>query len=431
MTAGGGVTAGDAHASDGGLPAGFSCYGEAMDWLYGTQWFGIKLGLGNISRLLDSLRLPVAGQRVVHVAGTNGKGSVCAFADALLRASGLRTGLFTSPHLVSYCERMRINGSCIPEAEVATRLGRLRKVVEGWNHHPTFFELTVALALDWFRDAGAEVIVLETGMGGRLDATNALLADVSVITPIALDHQKWLGDTLEEIASEKAGILKPGVAAISSAQSPGVAAVLRATANRTGAPFRFLSDGDVDRLDGLVLGLDGPHQRHNAALAVAAVEALGIRVDVGTLADALAGTRWQARFERFHAGRVIIDGAHNGHAAAALASTWKAAFGGEKAHMIFGAVADKDAGAMLRALAPIAARIDYVPFASPRAVDPAELSARDHPDPALPYQIAGSLEGALAAALEAGSRVLITGSLFLAGHAISVLQKDSIEESAQ
>jgi dihydrofolate synthase/folylpolyglutamate synthase len=405
----------------------FTSYGEATGWLYGTQLFGIKLGLDNVHRLLSALSLPAEGQQFIHVAGTNGKGSVCALTDALLQESGLRTGLFTSPHLVSFCERMRVNDLCIPEGEVAARLSRLRQTVADWEAHPTFFELALALALDWFRDDDAEIVVLETGLGGRLDATNAITPAASVITPIALDHQKWLGDSLEAIAKEKAGILKPGVPAVSAVQLPEVEAVLTQAAEEVGAPLRILGKDDLAEVASVRLGLEGPHQVANAALALAGVRAAGIAVDDQDWVSALEGVRWRARFERALADRLIVDAAHNEHAAAALAETWKAAFGDEKACLIFGAVEDKPHAEMLKALAPIAGEIIYVGVNSARAVPPDKL-AEFHPDPAIPFRLALNLKSLPPAG---DARRLIAGSLFLAGEAISRLDEAIFEASAQ
>ncbi|HSP45357.1 MAG TPA: Mur ligase family protein, partial [Chthoniobacterales bacterium] len=170
-------------------------YGEALAWLYGTQRFGIKLGLENVQRLLCELNLPGKDQRIIHVAGTNGKGSVCAMIDSICRAGNYRTGLFTSPHLVTFRERIRVDGEMIAPDEAARGLGSLREIICDWDPHPTFFEITTALALDDFKKKECEVIVLETGLGGRLDATNATTPVVSVLTPIGYDHERWLGNT--------------------------------------------------------------------------------------------------------------------------------------------------------------------------------------------------------------------------------------------
>ena len=195
-------------------------YREALAWLYSLQRFGIKLGLENIRRLIDALHVDLGSARVIHVAGTNGKGSVCAMIDSICRAQGYRTGLFTSPHLVTFRERIRVNGEMISESASASGLTAIRNLVATWEPHPTFFEITTALALKYFSEAKIDIVILETGLGGRLDATNAVQSNVAVITPIALDHQEWLGDSLEKIASEKAGIIKPKVPVVSAAQRP-------------------------------------------------------------------------------------------------------------------------------------------------------------------------------------------------------------------
>ena len=198
-------------------------YREAVAWLYATQRFGIKLGLENIERLLHSLSIDFARLnlgsaraspetvpfRVIHVAGTNGKGSVCAMIEAIARGAGYRTGLFTSPHLISFRERILVNGEKISEDEVAGGLTEIRELIGSWDPHPTFFEIATALALKHFQKTRCEILVLETGMGGRLDATNAVQSSVSVITPIDFDHEKWLGHSIDQIAKEKAGIIKP------------------------------------------------------------------------------------------------------------------------------------------------------------------------------------------------------------------------------
>jgi dihydrofolate synthase/folylpolyglutamate synthase len=200
-------------------------YPEAIDWLFSTQMFGIKLGLEGPRRLLrETLAYPAHGVKVIHVAGTNGKGSTCAMIDSIARACGLRTGLFTSPHLVDYCERTKVSGRDIPQDECARLLTALRRVCEVMETHPTFFEISLALSMRWFRERECELIILETGMGGRLDATTAVPADVCAITPVALDHMQWLGSTLEEIATEKAGIFVTGKPTISAHNCPPFAA---------------------------------------------------------------------------------------------------------------------------------------------------------------------------------------------------------------
>ncbi|MEN8867010.1 MAG: Mur ligase family protein, partial [Akkermansiaceae bacterium] len=247
-------------------------YREAIDWLYSTQLFGIKLGLEAPRRLLrEFLAFPAHTTKVIHVAGTNGKGSTCAMIDSLGRGLALRTGLFTSPHLIDYRERIRVSGAEITEERCAQLLTELRHLVADWDPHPTFFELTLALAMRHFRESGCELIALETGMGGRLDATTAVPADVCVITPIALDHTQWLGDTLTKIAGEKAGIAVKGKPLLSAKQPPEAQIEIERYANQTQAPLEFVTQP----LLGYPIALAGEHQRHNASLACEAMVAAG------------------------------------------------------------------------------------------------------------------------------------------------------------
>jgi dihydrofolate synthase/folylpolyglutamate synthase len=389
-------------------------YSEALAWLYSTQQFGIKLGLGNTHRLLAALSHPERACRFLHIAGTNGKGSTCAMLDAILRAEGHRTGLYTSPHLVSFRERIRVNGEKIPEADVARILTWLRDATSGWDHAPTYFEIATALALRHFADAGAEFVVLETGMGGRLDSTNAVTPIVSVITPIAMDHAQWLGNTLAKIAAEKAGILKPGVPAVSAVQEPEAACVLEARAREVGAPLEFVNE-PVE----LPLGLYGRHQRWNAALAVAAVRAAGLSIADAAIRQGLATVRWPGRFQKL-GDRFVLDGGHNPHAAAQLVQTWHEEFGVERPLVIFGALGDKDYVAMLETLAAITAEVWIVPVRSARAISPETLAAAAP----MPARVFESLEAALAGAARQDRRVLVTGSLFLLGEVLEILGRE-------
>ena len=283
-----------------------SDYREALAWLYGTQRFGIKLGLENMQRLLCELDVPGRGPRIVHVAGTNGKGSVCAMIDAVCRAQGYRTGLFTSPHLVTYRERIQVNGEMIAEENVAKGLMLIRKLINDWDPHPTFFEITTALALIHFKERACEVIVLETGLGGRLDATNAVEPVVSVITPIGYDHQAWLGNSLEEIAGEKAGIIKARVPVVSAPQE----ASRResdpcATGRVRSAPF--------DSWTNPIRQPPRPGWSAPKKKCVAFDRRFAIRRDhraEGEIARASARPLRPARFRALRA-RTIIDGAHN------------------------------------------------------------------------------------------------------------------------
>lgn len=396
----------------------------ALTWLYSVQQFGMKPGLDNTRRLLRELGLPGTRQRFLHVAGTNGKGSVCAFMESLLRAAGERTGIFTSPHLVSFGERMRCGGRMIPAEEAEAGIAALRAVVSGWDPHPTFFELTMVLALDWMDRAGAETVVLETGMGGRLDATNALTPLVSVITPIAMDHQQYLGGTIAEIAAEKAGIIKPGVPVVSAPQHPDAEAVIRAAAGAAGSALTIIKGPWATPLP-----LAGGHQRWNAALAVAAVRAAGFRLTKEAISRGLAATEWPGRFQMLESGRLIIEGAHNPHGAATAVSTWREKFGEERATVIFGAVAGKDIAAVLALLGAVAVRFFMVTLQSPRAV-PAETLAAAAPAGA-EVRVFPSLTEALAAAEALPARRLVCGSLYLCGEALALRGGAAFEVSAQ
>ena len=404
-------------------------YREALSWLYGTQRFGIKLGLDKVQRLLRELDLPGKDQRIIHVAGTNGKGSVCAMIDSIGRAQGYRTGLFTSPHLVSYRERIRVDGEMIEEQETADGLNAIRQQIAGWDPHPTFFEITTALALDHFKKRNCELVVLETGLGGRLDATNALNPVVSVLTPIGYDHQAWLGNTLEEIAGEKAGIIKPRVPVVSAAQEPAAAKVIHARAAECDAPLEFITGPYATS----AVGLAGAHQKQNASLAIAALRGGGIAVDEGAIASGLASVQWPARFQHWDE-RTIIDGAHNPAGAQVLAETWREQFGLERATIILAVLRDKDVPGILRALAPIAKRVILPRIRTERAIPPEEVAQMiSAASPSLHYSITPSLSAALDSARAAPDRILLTGSLHFAGEALALLEgkPDALEDCAQ
>ena len=403
-------------------------YREALAWLFGTQLFGIKLGLDNIRRLLNALQVPAPEQRVIHVAGTNGKGSVCAMIDSIARAGGYSTGLFTSPHLVTFRERIQANGVMISETEVARGLTTIRDLVREWEPHPTFFEIATALGLLHFREARCEIVVLETGLGGRLDATNAVTPIASVLTPIDFDHQKWLGSTLEEIASEKAGIIKRGMPVVSAAQLPAAEAVVRRTAAERAAPLEIVAR----EYDASPVGLTGGHQARNAALALAALRAAGISVAPAAVRQGLANVRWPARFQRYDE-RITIDGAHNPAGARALAQTWRETFGGERAAVVLAILSDKDAADVIAPLLPIASRFLLPQARTARALPPADLATLiRRADPAATIDIFPDLATALAAVAQE-PRVLITGSLHFAGEVLALLrgEVDELEDCLQ
>jgi dihydrofolate synthase/folylpolyglutamate synthase len=422
------------------IPGRETSYKEALAWLYSLQRFGIKLGLENIRRLLDEccsgvcVKRPALGTsastpKVIHVAGTNGKGSVCAMIDSICRAQGYRTGLFTSPHLVTFRERVRVSGEMISEDAVANGLTTIRDLVAGWDPHPTFFEVTTALALKHFFEAKVDVAILETGIGGRLDATNAVQSDVSVITPIDFDHEQWLGNTLPEIAGEKAGIIKPGVPVVCAPQRPEAETVIRARAAECEAPLQFVAAP----YDETPIALAGSYQKQNAALAVAALRAAKIDITNSGIARGLASIEWPARFQGWDE-RTVMDGAHNPAAARVLAETWREIFGDQKATLILAVLSDKDLRGICEALAPIAGSVVLPKIRSERAAAP-EILAKvlGNITPPLPYSITPSVGKALDHAWAKPNPILITGSLHFAGEVLAHLRGEpaAFEECAQ
>ena len=404
-------------------------YREALAWLYGLQRFGIKLGLENIERLLATLRLDLRGSAVIHVAGTNGKGSVCAMIDSILRAQGYRTGLFTSPHLVTFRERICVNGEMISENAVAKGLTAIHDLVTDWKPHPTFFEVATAIALKHFSDARIDIAILETGLGGRFDATNVIQPNVSVITPIDFDHERWLGKTLSEIAAEKAGIIKPGIPIVSAAQRPEAKEVIRARAAECEAPLQFVTAP----YDETPIALAGPHQKLNAALAIAALRSGKIEIDDSAIAHGIATVQWPARFQRWDE-RTIIDGAHNPAAAQVLAGTWREFFGDQRATLILAVLSDKDLRGICEAMAPIADSVLLPKIRGERAADPKTLARTFSAVAAsLPYSIAASIADALALARAKPNPILLTGSLHFAGEVLAHLRGEpaAFEECAQ
>jgi dihydrofolate synthase/folylpolyglutamate synthase len=416
-------------------------YEEVLAWLYGLQRFGIKLGLENIRRLLDEccngvcVKRPALAAasastpRVIHVAGTNGKGSVCAMVDSICRAQGYRTGLFTSPHLITFRERIRVNGDMISEGAVANGLMAIRNIVANWDPHPTFFEVVTALAMKYFWDTKVETVILETGLGGRLDATNAVQSNVSVITPIDLDHEKWLGKTISEIAAEKAGIIKAGVPVVSASQLPEAEKTICARAAICQAPLEFATKP----YEKAPIALAGSHQKENAALAIAALRAAQIDVDEAAIARGLASVDWPARFQRWNR-RTIVDGAHNPAAAELLAKTWRELFGTQRATLVVAILSDKNLRGICEVLASISDFVLLPTIHSERAADPNALAQIFSTiAPLLPCSISQSVGEALRLAGAKPNPILITGSLHFAGEVLAYLRGEAaaFEECAQ
>ena len=349
--------------------------------------------------------------------------------DSICRAQGYRTGLFTSPHLLTFRERIRVNGDMISEEVVADGLTTIRNLVANWDPHPTFFEVVTALALKHFSDTRVKIAILETGLGGRLDATNAVQSDVSVITPIDFDHEKWLGKTIPEIATEKAGIIKPGVPVVSAPQRIEAEKVIHARAAECRAPLEFVTKA----YDETPIALAGSNQKQNAAVAIGALRAANIDIDDSAIARGLACIDWPARFQRWDE-RTIIDGAHNPAAARTLAETWRDIFGDQGATLVLAVLSDKNLRGICEALSPISEFVLLPKIRSERAAEPEELAnVLANITPPLPCSITSSIDEALTLARAKSNPILITGSLHFAGEVLAHLRGEpaAFEECAQ
>ncbi|MBI4011877.1 MAG: bifunctional folylpolyglutamate synthase/dihydrofolate synthase [Candidatus Rokubacteria bacterium] len=405
----------------------------------------MRPGLARVEALLDQLGRPEAGLRVLHVGGTNGKGSVSALAERILRAAGRRTGLYTSPHIIHLTERIRLDGTPIAPGALARQVDRLGEALDG----VTFFEAMTAVAFGAFREAAVDVAVVEVGLGGRWDATNVGAPLASVITRVDYDHQEYLGHRLEEIAAEKAAIVRGGVA-LSAAQAPEAMAVIEARCRALGVPL--LLEGrdlraEVVRSDlrGHRLNLVGPgwatrdvdlalvglFQPANAALAVGAVRAVaaaaGFTVGEAAIREGCARVRWPGRFQVVPGGAgrptVVLDGAHNPGGAAALAASLAHYFPGARLTLVLGTSADKDRAGILKALAPPASRVILTAAAHPRATPPAELAAALPPlDAGVTLAPDAGAALGLALADPATDVVCVAGSLFLVADALAWLE---------
>ena len=374
-----------------------SDYERALAWVYGLQNRGVKLGLERMQAALASRGDPQRACPFVHIAGSNGKGSVAAMVERIARAAGYHTGQFASPHLSRYVERVLIDGAPLDEDEATRRLCGQR--ADASLDDLTFFEHTTLLAFEAFRDHGCDLVALEAGLGGRLDATNVVTPEVSVVTSISLEHQHILGDTTAAIAGEKAGILKPGVPAVIAARDAPAREVLKARAQALGAPVWLIgedfdasrrADGLVDiavpeeSFDGLRLGLAGAYQADNAAAAVAAVQRLrsrGYRLDDDAVRTGLAEVRWPGRLEWVDgAPAFLFDAAHNADGCATLAAHLRSlAFSGPVV-LLFGAMSDKDHARMLASFDGLVDARVYaippIPRAAARSASRASRSAR-------------------------------------------------------
>jgi len=398
-------------------------YPDSVQFLYalGNEIKTAKLGLDRIRAVLAALGNPERAFRVVHVAGTNGKGSTCAMIEAGLRAAGVRTGLFTSPHLIEPTERIQIDGIPVSQSDFERAFNKVHETAEklDLDCHPTYFETVTAMAFWLFREKKVETAVIEVGLGGRLDSTNVVQPALTVITPIDFDHEAYLGHTIEAIAGEKAGILKPGVPAVFSRQRPEAARILENRAAELGVPVTHQEEFEIrdlhidargSRFSGIVCPLAGEHQIGNAITAALALRALG--VSPAGIADA----RWPGRLEHVSPNPdIILDGAHNPAGARALARYLERFYGGRRIWLVYGAMRDKAIDEVAGILFPVAAELVLTAPDTPRALRPevvAELAGRGHIEPTVPQAI----DYARTHAAE-DDVIVITGSLFVVGEA--------------
>lgn len=436
-------------------------YDDIIEYLYGLQRHGVKLGLSNTIALMERLGGPHKKFRSVHITGTNGKGSTAAFIVSVLGSAGYRTGLYTSPHLVSFTERMRIDNIPISEERVVSLAKRVRDASleiareAGGGFSPTFFEVTTAMAFTYFAEEGVDIAVVEVGMGGRLDATNVITPLVSVITNIDLEHTEFLGDTIEKIAAEKAGIIKHGVPVVTAVSQREAAAVIEArAADMSTSVFKFGRDfwprdiisentqsfhyqGIRASIDNVEINMLGLHQVQNACLAIAAVECVresGMNIPESSIRQGLEQARWEGRLE-LAARRpdLYLDGAHNPASARALAgalSRLKKKY--NRLVLVIGILADKDYKGMLSELLPPA---DHVIATRPqysRGMDHQTLAAeigRMHTSVSISPRIEDALQAALAVS-SPDDLIVVTGSLYVVGEARGLLKNGDLKTSA-
>ncbi len=434
-------------------------YGDTVQYLFNLQKYGIKFGLDNISRLMSALGDPHKSFLSVHAAGTNGKGSTSAIIASVLKSAGFRVGLFTSPHLISFTERIRINGAEITESDVVTLAGEIREIVSGFeDFSPTFFEVVTAMAMLYFKRKKIDIAVIEVGMGGRLDATNIIMPEVSVITGISHDHKDFLGDTLKEIAHEKAGIIKEHIPVVMSRQTSEVMQIIEKKTGESNAELfscgkdfssalndvtisgiRFdYYEGGAPVIRDLFLPLTGEHQMQNASVAIKAAMILlmqrGNNISSNTIhqfiRDGLNNVKWPGRLEFIHEDPpVVVDGAHNPAAATALSAALKNVFlkKYKTIILILGIMADKDLNGTMGPLLPLASEIILTSPAYSRAASPEQLA---HVAGSLgfnDYRIEPAVKDALNTAMkQRDSLIVVTGSFYTIGEAKEALGKKGI-----
>ncbi len=421
-----------------------TAYEACLREMFALHRFGIKLGLDVIGTILKRLGNPHEKFKSIHIAGTNGKGSVAAYLSSILCKSGVKTGMYTSPHLIRFNERVRINEREITDADVVESYKAVKDAATGLDRSPTFFEYTTAMAFHLFGKAGVNWAVIETGMGGRLDATNILNPVVSIITNISLEHREYLGDTIGKIAFEKAGIIKPQKPVITGINEKEAFLEVEAKAKRENSPLfrlgrdfdiRINRDGSFDysglesRFNRLSCSLAGEHQPGNAALAIAAIEAIGLLgnpVSNEDIAKGLMDARWPGRLElRRGEPDILIDGSHNPAAAKQLAQYLEQNATPEKTILVIGVLDDKAYEQILALLLPLCRHVILTRAKIDRGLDPEILldyikSNRKNPS----AEIIMDVEDAIKKAISVSSNndlVCIAGSLYVAGEAIEAL----------
>jgi dihydrofolate synthase / folylpolyglutamate synthase len=347
-------------------------YEETLSYLDLLQPKSFRMELGPLTEVAGLMGSPQKSLNAIHISGTNGKGSTAAFLSSILKGSGQRVGLFTSPHLLDVRERIQVSGKKISKELLADTVTRIRDVLPD-DRMLSFFEILTLAAMIYFNEGDVDVSIFETGLGGRLDATNIIQPKVSVITPISFDHVRHLGHSLKDIAEEKCGIIKRGVPTVVAYQPPDVMNVIRRCCDDIGSPLCLATPDEVN----VPLGLDGEHQRQNAACAVEAAHLLAqsgitlVKVD-----EALASTKWPGRMETVSTSpRVILDGAHNVAGAEALASYVRSELKHDKSVLVLGVLSDKDVAGIIRPLAPLFREVICVRAPSQRAASPKDLAA--------------------------------------------------------
>lgn len=411
---------------------------ETLAYLYGLERFGMVFGLENISRLLQAVGDPHRGLRVIHVGGTNGKGSVSAMMAAVLHEEGYRVGLYTSPHLVSFTERIQINGIEIRWEEVVRLTDLLRRRVETEDipQHFTFFDFTTALAIYYFAQQGVDIAILEVGLGGSLDSTNIVNPLLTVITNVDRDHCQILGERVEDIAREKAGIVKQGVPLISGATQPEVIRILETACQEKEAPMRLaerdfkgeeITPGGFEFLGrrwhfvDIRLGAAGSYQIANATVALGALEALeeqGYRIGKKSIYKGLAAVRWPGRLELVQESpQILLDGAHNAAAARALKACLQEEFDYRRLYMVMGIMKDKELSAIVKELVPLADVLIAVRPRNPRATSPHEIAkiAQNYCSEVTVIEDVGEGVGYLQEMAQDDDLIVVTGSLFTVG----------------